>query len=207
MFLKLFRHQRLQASQLDLVVHLILQLLLVSRHIGLPALNSRLEFQKRATSRRNDRAEEVSLPSSCCRIISLLQPPPCLQWVLPFTKCAHSVRTRTDTTLDQDCVLKATVQVCTACKIVSFLTTCMNFNTSPLAQVASQTRKHHPTKKLRKHVCQLISCLYNSTFPSMVNCILTIPECRCDHHGSCTSTAWSRKCVCSLCHPRASLGF
>ena len=30
-----------------------------------------------------------------------------------------SVRIRTDTTLDQDCVLKATVQVCTACMIVS----------------------------------------------------------------------------------------
>ena len=49
--------------------------------------------------------------------------------------------------------------------------------------------------------------LYNSTFPSLVNCILTIPECRSDHHGSCTSTAWSRQSVCSLCHPRASLGF
>ena len=28
--------------------------------------------------------------------------------------CDDSVRIRTDTTLDQDCVLKATVQVCTA---------------------------------------------------------------------------------------------
>ena len=49
--------------------------------------------------------------------------------------------------------------------------------------------------------------LDNSTFPSLVNCILTIPECRSDHHGSCTATAWSRQNVCSLCHPRASLGF
>ena len=40
--------------------------------------------------------------------------------------------------------------------------------------------------------------LYKSTFPSLVNCILTIPECRSDHHGSCTSTAWSRQSVCSL---------
>ena len=43
--------------------------------------------------------------------------------------CA-SVRIRTDTTLDQDSVLmKATVQVCTACMDVSGLTTCMNFIT------------------------------------------------------------------------------
>ena len=57
--------------------------------------------------------------------------------------CA-SVRIRTDTTLDQDCVvlkatafvrssctvcLKATVFVCTSCTDVSWLTTCMNFNT------------------------------------------------------------------------------
>ena len=34
------------------------------------------------------------------------------------TKRAQSVRMRTDTTLDQDCVLKATVQVCTGCMIV-----------------------------------------------------------------------------------------
>ena len=46
----------------------------------------------------------------------------------PFTKRAQTVRIGTDTTLDQDCVLKATVQVCTACMIVSLLTTCMNFN-------------------------------------------------------------------------------
>ena len=50
------------------------------------------------------------------------------------------------------------------------------------------------------------SGLYNSSFPSLVNCILTIPECQSDHHGSCTSTAWSRQSVCSFYHPRASLG-
>ena len=37
------------------------------------------------------------------------------------------------------------------------------------------------------------SGLYNPTCPSLVNCILTIPECRSDHHGSCTCTAWSRQ--------------
>ena len=81
----------------------------------------------------------------------------------PFTGCVNSMRVRTDTTLDQDCVLKATVQVCTACMVVSLLTACMNFNTHPLSQIApfyerfaSQTRKYHSRKKLRKHVCQLI---------------------------------------------------
>ena len=58
--------------------------------------------------------------------------------------CA-SVRIRTCTTLDQDCILKATVfrmyivhclkaivRECTTCIDVSWLTTCMNFNTPPL---------------------------------------------------------------------------
>ena len=89
-----------------------------------------------------------------------------MPWILflePLTECAHSVRIRTDAALDQDCALKATVQVCTACMVVSLLTTCMNFNTPPLAQIApfdarfaSQTRKCRSTKTLRKHVCQLI---------------------------------------------------
>ena len=50
------------------------------------------------------------------------------------------------------------------------------------------------------------SGLYKSTFPSLVNCILTILECRSDHHGPCLRTSWSRQSVCSLYHPRASLG-
>ena len=89
-----------------------------------------------------------------------------MPWILflePITKRAHSVRIRKDTTLDQDCVLKATVQVCTACMIVSFLTTCMNFNTPPLAQIAPFRCKIRESNeevtmdtKLRKHVCQLI---------------------------------------------------
>ena len=54
-----------------------------------------------------------------------------MTWILflePITECPQSVRTRTDATLDQDCVLKVTVQVCTACMVVSLLTTRMNFN-------------------------------------------------------------------------------
>ena len=89
-----------------------------------------------------------------------------MSWTLflePFTKRAQSVRIRTYTTLDQDCVLKATVHVCTACMIVSLLTTCMNCNTPPLAQVAPFGCKIRESNaevtldtKLSKHVCQLI---------------------------------------------------
>ena len=67
--LKLLWYHCLQTSQLDLVVHLILQ-------------HSRLVFQKKASSRRNDSAKKVSLPSSCCSVVSLLQSSPCLQWVI-----------------------------------------------------------------------------------------------------------------------------
>ena len=69
--------------QLDLAIHLILQHLLAARHVGLPAFNPCLEFQNRAPSQRNDRSQEVSFPSSFCRSISLLQPPPCLPRVFP----------------------------------------------------------------------------------------------------------------------------
>ena len=51
-----------------------------------------------------------------------------ISFLEPFTECAQSVRIRTDTALDQDCVLKATVQVCTAFMDVSLSTTCMNFS-------------------------------------------------------------------------------
>ena len=47
------------------------------------AFDPRLEFQKRAPSKRNDRAQKVSFPSSCRRTTTLLQSPPCLQWILP----------------------------------------------------------------------------------------------------------------------------
>ena len=68
-------------------------------------------------------------------------------------------------------------------------------------QHSNQTREYHSTKKLRKHVCQLILVCTTQRFQTWST---TIPECRRDHHGSCTSTAWSRKSVCTLCHPRAS---
>ena len=70
--LKLLRHQHFQASQLDL---------LVARHIGLPAFNSR-------SSRREHRPREMIVRGRF-RFLppvvgsSFLQPPPCLQWVLP----------------------------------------------------------------------------------------------------------------------------
>ena len=102
-------------------------------------------------------------------------------WILflePFTKCAHSVRIRTDTTLDQDCVLEAAVHVCTACMIVSLLITCMNFNTPPLVQVAPHSMQDSRVKrgcnnghKTQQARLPTDSGLYNSTFPSLVNCI------------------------------------
>ena len=81
-FFKLLWQQWLKTRQLDLVVQVILQLLLVARHVGFPAFDLRLEFQKRESSRRNDRTQKVSFSSSCRRIIWLLQSPPCLQWIL-----------------------------------------------------------------------------------------------------------------------------
>ena len=83
------------------------------------------------------------------------------------------------------------MHVCTACMVVSLLTTRLNLNTPPLAQVAPfrckirESNTGHNTQQAR---LPADSGLYNSTFPSLVNCILTILECRSDHHGSCTST-------------------
>ena len=118
-----------------------------------------------------------------------------------------SVRIRTDTTLDQDCVLKANVHVCTACMIVSLLTTCLNLNTPPLgctfsmqdSQVKRGSTTGHKTQQAR---LPAESDLHNSTFPSLVNCILTVSECQGDHHGSCTSTMVLPKCLLSLSSSR-----
>ena len=71
------------------------------------------------------------------------------------------------------------MQACTACMVMSLLTTCMHFNTPPLAQIApfdarfaSQTRKYRST-------CQLILvCTTQSLLERLVDCILTIPVCR-----------------------------
>ena len=81
-FLHFFEHQCLKTSELDLVVQLVLHLLLVARHVGLPPFDPRLEFQKRAPSRRNDRAQKVSFPS-VVGSYRFLQSPPCLQQILP----------------------------------------------------------------------------------------------------------------------------
>ena len=93
-----------------------------------------------------------------------------MTWIVFLHQCrvCASTRIRTDTTLDQDCVLKATVFVYTSRTVcleatvqelysvhVSWLTTDMNFNTPPLVQIApfdarfaSQARKkaHLPTQ-------------------------------------------------------------
>ena len=78
-----FKRQRLKTPDLDLIVYLVLQPFLTARHVGFPSLDPRLKFQKRAPSRRNDRSQQVSLPSTFHRIIMLLQSSPCLQRVLP----------------------------------------------------------------------------------------------------------------------------
>ena len=98
-----------------------------------------------------------------------------------------SVWIRKDTTLDQECALKETVQICTGCMVVSILTTCTNFNTPPLmhittapleARFAIQTRKYHS----RKHVLQLILVCKTQSVQVLVNYMLTFPECWRDYH-------------------------
>ena len=69
-------------------------------------------------------------------------------------------------------------------------------------QELQKQSQQSPAKETEKARLPTDSRLHNSMRPSLVNGILTIPECRSDHHGSCTITAWS--CL-SLCHPRASL--
>ena len=71
------------ASLINLVVYLVLQLLLVARHIGLPAFSSRLEFQKRARSRRNDCKKKVFFLPPVVGSLSFLQSSSRLQRILP----------------------------------------------------------------------------------------------------------------------------
>ena len=63
---------QLKPSKLDLFVHLVLHLLLVAGHMGLPAFDHHLKVHKRAPSKRNDRAQKGLVSSSPRRIISLL---------------------------------------------------------------------------------------------------------------------------------------
>ena len=133
---------------------------------------------------------------------------------MPVTECASSVRIRTDTTLEEglftegNCAgmysVHARVLVDNMYEFQHFSSRagCTFFD----ARFASQTRKYHWTQKLSMHVCQLILVCTTLCFQAWSNCILTIPECQSDHHGSFTNTAWSRQSVCSLCHPRTTLG-
>ena len=109
------------------------------------------------------------------------------------TECAQSVRIRTDTALDQDSVLKAIVQVCTACMVVSLLTTCNEFQHSSLsrrlhlfdARFASQTRKKAVLQTQKR-----------STF------VMSNRPPRLVYHHSLVL----KKSLFSLCHPHSSLG-
>ena len=122
-----------------------------------------------------------------------------MTWILilePFTECAQSVRIRTDTTLDQNCVLKATVKVCTACMDVSLLTTCMNFNTPPLAPFRESNAEVTMDTKLSKHVCHV--CQLKAFMLQSVEATTTahVPSQPVPDKASALSY-----------HPRASLGF
>ena len=86
------------------------------------------------------------------------------------------------------------MQVCTACMILSLLT-CLNLNTPPLARV----KRGSTTGPKTQQACLPADYgLYSSTFPSLVNCILTIPECRSDHHGRVHTQHRPGQSVCSL---------
>ena len=65
------------------LVQLVLQLFLTARHVGFPSFDPRLKFQERAPPKRNDRAKESSLSSSCRKVVSFSTGSPCLQRVLP----------------------------------------------------------------------------------------------------------------------------
>ena len=69
--------------ELELIVCCVLHLFLVARHVRFPSFNPCSEFQQRALSRRNDRAKQISLSSSCRRVASVLQFSPGLQRFLP----------------------------------------------------------------------------------------------------------------------------
>ena len=64
--------------------------------------------------------------------------------------CDDSVKMRTDTTLDQDCVLKANVHVCTACMIVSLLTTCLNSKKKKIKKKKKKKKKEKIEKEIEK---------------------------------------------------------
>ena len=109
------------------------------------------------------------------------------------------------------------MQVCTACMVVSLLTTCMNFNTPPLAQVAPFGRKIRDpnaeipfNKEAEKARLPTASCLYNSKLA------WTLGQLHLDHSRVSKRSPWlvsnhsmvfkKRLFSLSPCHPRASLG-
>ena len=102
----------------------------------------------------------------------------------PFTECAHSVRiTRTDTTLDQDCILKETVHDRVIVdNMYEFQHSSSRAGCTFSMQDSRVKRGSNIGHKTQQARLPTDSGLYNSTFPSLVNCILTIPECRSDHH-------------------------
>ena len=83
MFLQFFRCQCLKFRELDVVAQLLLQLFLIARHVGFSSFDSRLKFEKKALSMRNDRSQQASFLDTSRRIMPFVQSSPCFQRVLP----------------------------------------------------------------------------------------------------------------------------
>ena len=86
-------------------------------------------------------------------------------------ECAHSARIRTDTTLDQDCVLKATVQVCAACMVVSIVDNLYEFQHSSSRADCTFRCKIRESNTGRKHVCQLKAFELQSVEATAMACL------------------------------------
>ena len=74
------------------------------------------------------------------------------------------------------------------------------------ARLVSKSRKYCSTKKLRKHVCQLILVTTKPSVQSWLTASRPIQSVEAITIGSCAITAWSwYHSICSLCH-RAFMG-
>ena len=128
---------------------------------------------------------------------------PCIFFLSRCGACASvndSVRIRTDTALGQDCVLKNN---CAGMYSVHDRVIVDNMSGFEFSMQDSRVKRGSTTgHKTQQARLSADYGLYNSTFPSLANCILTIPVCRSDHLTTCTRTASSRQSVCSLSSSR-----
>ena len=103
----------------------------------------------------------------------------------PFTECAQSVEIRTDAFFDQDCVLKANEQVV--------------YSVHGRVIVDHMYEFQHPLLLRKMHESNAEESMSANSKRSGFRVLKRSPRLM-------YITAWSRKSVCSLCHPRASLG-